>query len=148
MTLPAVIRLWTFCAAGGWLPTNPDHTHTHTHTTACPLAVNHALTGRTGDRPVIKPWCYHSSSHLYSPPPYTSLSLAFTLFLSLNNHSLLLLLCVVLRGFFSLSKLLPPFFLLLNTLLDLCLCTNTGCVGLIVLNHRFTASLHSLILPD
>ena len=58
-----------------------SHTHSVTHTTAHPLAVNHGLTCRTGDRPVIKPRRYHSSSHLYSPPPYTSLcrSLAFSL---------------------------------------------------------------------
>lgn len=81
LTLPAVIRLWAFCAG---CPPPPEHTQTKTHkhsrTTARASAVNHGLTWRTGDGPVIKAWCYHSSSHLWSPPP--SSSLTFSSFLS------------------------------------------------------------------
>lgn len=66
---------------------------THIYTwSACLLAVDHGLTWRTGDGPVIKHWRYHSSSHLYSPSSPSALhffvSLSLSHFLSLNDLSL------------------------------------------------------------
>lgn len=110
---------------------------THIYTwSACLLAVDHGLTWRTGDGPVIKHWRYHSSSHLYSPsspPPYTS-----------SCHSLFLTFCLSMTFlyiflhpvFFILSNpsLLPlPF--LLNPCINLHVCTNIRLVDFISLTH-------------
>lgn len=101
--------------------------------------MNHGLTCRTGDGPVIKPRPHHSS-----PPPHTSLCCSFTFSLSLSLSVTFLSICPhplsFFFGFHLSNHLYPSLSRLLAPSLRYYFCTNMRFVGFIEINNSLDAA--------